>query len=74
MYSITIKRIDKDVPFKNREYKVTRTDEDGEKIYNYVYFDDMKDVEQNVYAQIVENLSLKDVIDAVNKEENGQRN
>lgn len=66
MYKIEIIKVTKDVPFKNKEYKVTGKDQVGEDTYEYVYFDDTKDVEETVYTQQVDDVDLVNVISAFN--------
>jgi hypothetical protein len=65
-YKITITRIDKDVPYKDREYQQTGVDAEGEKTYDYVYSDAVHDVNTQVFEQTVDELNLKAVIATVN--------
>lgn len=66
MYKITIEKIDKNVPFKNKEYKKIGVDADGEDDFDYVYFDDTRTETETVYEQIVEDLTMQDVIKVIN--------
>lgn len=71
MYRIEITKIDKDVPFRDREWKVVGKGDDGENKHEYIYFDNIRDVETQVYKQVVDDLHLVEVINAVNKEDHG---
>jgi hypothetical protein len=65
-YTVTVTRIEKDVPFKDKEYKITGMKDDGENAYNYVYFDSFKDVSTKVYEQTVEDLEVSEIAKVVN--------
>jgi hypothetical protein len=67
-YKIVITRIDKDVPFRNHEYKkaANGTDEDGDPKYEYVYFDDTRTETTDIFEQTVEDLNVSDVVAVVN--------
>lgn len=66
MYRVTITRIDKNVPFKDKEYKRVGEDEDGEPKYDYVYFENVRDETTEIYEQTVEDLKVSDVVAIVN--------
>lgn len=69
-YRIVVTKIERDVPFKNKEYKDTgKKDEDGEKEYAYVYFDDTKDVTKEVFNQLKPDLNVPDLAVFLNEEE-----
>lgn len=68
MYKIVITKIDKK-EFIDREYQKiadSGNERDDGAIYDYVEFPNTKSVESEVYTQKVEDLDIKQVIDAVN--------
>lgn len=69
-YRVTVTKVIKNFPFRNREYKKidTATDEYGQDKdeYGYVYFDDSKNVEITVYEQRLESVDMPEIIKAVN--------
>lgn len=69
-YRVTVTKIIRNFPIRNRDYQKigTKNDEYGEEKdeYGYVYFDDTKDVETSIYKQEVEEIDLPEVIKAVN--------
>jgi hypothetical protein len=65
-YTITIEHIEENVPFKDKEYKVTKKNEDGDDEYGYVYFDNTKTVITKVYEQTVDELAVSDVVAVIN--------
>lgn len=69
-YRVVITRIERDVPFKNKEYQKTKAETDSaEAEYAYVYFDDTQDVSKEVFNQLVsDDLDVVSVINAVNKQ------
>lgn len=73
-YRVTVTKIVRNFPFRNRAYETigTKVGDDGEeeKDYGYVYFDDTKDVETPVYRQELDTVDLPNVIKAVNGMDN----
>lgn len=66
-YRVTITKIDKDVPFKDKDYQDTgKKDKDGDTIYEYVYFDSTHDVWSEIFDQTVDGLDVSDVVSVVN--------
>lgn len=65
-YKVTVTKIVKNFPFRNREYKKFSDDEDDDN-YGYVYFDDTKDINTTVYEQTIDEVDMPSVIKAVNK-------
>jgi len=65
MYRIEIKQITRE-QVKKREYKVVGKDEEGDNKYGYVDNETTEDVERTIYTQRVDELDIKEVIDAVN--------
>lgn len=66
IYRIRVTKIVRNFPFRNRDYQKISEDDQGEAEYAYVYFDDSKDVELDVYEQTVEYIDMAEVIKAVN--------
>jgi C4-type Zn-finger protein len=73
-YRITITKVVKNFPFRNKEYQKVGVDQDEEgedkTRYGYVYFDDTKDVETQVYRQEIDSIELPEIIKAVNRMDN----
>lgn len=65
-YSVSVTKVVRNFPFRNREYKEVGKDENNETEYGYVYFDDSKKVETIVYEQELADISLPAIIKAVN--------
>ena len=65
-YRVIITQIERDVPFKNKEYKQISDSENDDKKYGYVYFDDTKDKSEEVFNQLVPDIDIVSVIAAVN--------
>jgi hypothetical protein len=65
-YQVVVTRIEKDVPFKNQEYKQVAEKKNGDPEYGYVYFDDTRDVKVEIYDQTVEELDLAKLVSVVN--------
>lgn len=66
-YKIVVTRIERDVPYKDKEYEVVSDVEtprasgvgtDRERKYDYVETDKLKDVDTKVYEQIVDDIDL----------------
>lgn len=66
VYRVRVTKIVRNFPFRNRDYQKIGEDAEGEAEYAYVYFDDSKDVETDVYEQTVEEVDMTEVIKAVN--------
>jgi hypothetical protein len=66
LYHVRITKVDRNVSFRDREYKKIGVNNDGEDEYGYVYFDNTKTVETDVYEQKVEDIDVTAVIKAVN--------
>lgn len=70
-YQITITKIERNVPFRNKEYEkigVKKDPDTGEEKdeYGYVYFDDTKIVEGVLYKQELAQIQLPEIIKAAN--------
>lgn len=65
-YTVTITRRDLDVPFRDKEYQVINEQDNGKKIYDYVYSDSTHDVDTKIFDQTVDELDMTAVIKAVN--------
>jgi hypothetical protein len=71
VYKVTVTKIVRNFPFRNRDYKEIGTKENErthevEEDYGYVYFDDTKNVNTDIYEQEIEKIDLPEVIKAVN--------
>lgn len=67
-YQIVITRIETDIPYTRRDWRkvVDEPDEKHSEIYAYVDSDGEKDVETKVYEQLVDNIDMVKVINAIN--------
>ena len=69
-YRVVITRIERDIPTQDKDYKQVGKDEEGEPMYDYVWFETTKDVSKEVFNQLVgDDLNIVGVINAVNKQE-----
>lgn len=66
-YQITITQVTRE-QVKSRSWENIGKDAEGEIKYGYVDNETTEDISREVYTQRVEDLDLKAVIDAVNKE------
>lgn len=66
MYTITVQKVTRE-QVKKKEHKQIGEDDEGEPKYGYVDNETTGDVTREVYTQIVEDLDLKKVINAVNE-------
>lgn len=64
-YKVTVTKIEKDVPFKDKEYVVTGKDSKGANTYDYKYFDSTQDIDSVIYSQNVEELDLQKLVQVV---------
>lgn len=65
-YKVTVEKIIKNFPYRNRDYKEIGTGKDGEADYGYVYYDDNKTVNNTIYEQSLDSVDLPAIIKAVN--------
>lgn len=67
-YKITITKTDHDVPFTDKNWKqlVNEPDDKHENIYGYVSVDVTRNVETQVFEQVVEDLDLAQVVLTIN--------
>lgn len=74
-YQIVITRIDRDVPYTTEDWKQVRDEPStpgGDDKYAYVERSILKDEETKVYEQIVSDIDMVAVINAVNKQSGGK--
>jgi hypothetical protein len=65
-YTVIIKKTEKNVPFKDKEYQLTGKNDDGENTGGYIYFDSTRNETSEVFEQTVTELDVQAVIKAVN--------
>lgn len=67
-YKITIIKIEHDVPYIDKSWKQLRDEpnEKHENLYDYVTTESVKDVETQVFSQVVEELDLPKVVKTIN--------
>lgn len=63
-YKVTIEKIEKDVPFKDREW-VSGTDEIEA---HYEYYDSTHDVKTDIYEQVVDEIDIATIVRELNPE------
>lgn len=66
VYWVRVTKIIRNFPYRNKEYQKIGEDAEGEAEYAYVYFDDSKNIETDIYEQVVETVDMPLVIKAVN--------